>query len=153
MLRKKHKNLRSDQDGAVLVEGVLVLPVLVLFTMGLLEFGSLMWQRQQLQVGVRDAARYWSRCREILSCDIGTAREIAFYGYPGGASQTRVPGWDDASELSISPDLLSLPTTPDIDTTIVLEGSVNYQGTPFFSAVFSDSIQIRYWATMRYYGW
>ena len=153
MLFRRNRSLAKDQDGAVLVEGLIALPVLVLFTMGLLEFGSLMWQRQQLQVGVRDAARYWSKCREFLSCDINTAREIAFYGYPGGASQTRVPGWDDASELTISPDLASLPEVPDLDDVVILEASVRYQGTPFFNAVFSDDVQISYWATMRYYGW
>ncbi|MBT8458711.1 MAG: pilus assembly protein, partial [Boseongicola sp.] len=57
------RKIAKEQDGVVLVEALLALPILSLITFGILEFGNVMWQRQQLQVGVRDAARYWTRCR------------------------------------------------------------------------------------------
>lgn len=145
-------NLIQDRRGTVLIESLLVLPLLMLITFGVFEYGNLMWQRQQLQVGVRDAARYWSRCRPTFNpCSQTIARNLAFYGDPGGGGSTRVPGWDDSSELTIN--LASPPLSPDETSVIIVEGKVAYQGSPLFAAVFSESLTLRYWHTERYIGW
>ena len=156
MWRRLRRRFWAEEDGAVLVETLIAMPVLTLLTFGILEFGNLMWQRQQLQIGVRDAARYWSKCRSSATfdtCDIDIARNIAFFGHPDGSGSLRVPEWDDPSELTILPSEDDLWTSPDLDNFVVVEGRVAYQGSPVFNAVFSDSIEIGYWATMRHYGW
>lgn len=155
---RRQNRLARDQEGAVLVETLIAMPVLLILTFGILEFGNLMWQRQQLQIGVRDAARYWSRCRSDFgpsassSCSAQTARLIAFTGHPDGGN-VRVPGWDETDELTLQPDFADLTGVPDFDDIVIVEGTVTYQGSPVFSALFRDSIEISYWATMRYYGW
>lgn len=152
MLSRTARKLRQDQDGVILVETLLAVPLLTLLTFGILEYGNMMWQRQQLQVGVRDAARYWSRCRPSFhNCSADTARNIAFYGNPAGSGSPRVPGWDATSELTISPETPS--TTPGAGDIVVVRGTVIYQGSPVFNAVLDAPVPIGYWTTMRYFGW
>lgn len=152
MLSQPGKNLLRDQNGVVLVETLLAVPLLTLLTFGILEYGNMMWQRQQLQVGVRDAARYWSRCRPSFhDCSAETARNIAFYGNPAGTGNPRVPGWDAAADLTISPS--SPTTTPSASDIVIVSGAVTYQGSPVFNAVLDDPVTIGYWTTMRYLGW
>lgn len=152
MWSRSARNISHDESGVVLVEALLVLPLLSLLTFGILEFGNMLWQRQQLQVGVRDAARYWSRCRPSFhNCSPEIARNIAFYGNPAGAGNPRVPGWDADSELEITPG--SPSTTPSASDIVMVRGTVTYQGSPLFDAVLSEPVSIGYWTTMRYLGW
>ena len=148
----------KNESGAVLVETIIVVPVLTILTFGILEFGNMMWQRQQLQVGVRDAARYWSRCKGNTnfagsSCTEARARNIAFYGNPSGTGPLRVPGWDTAAELVIQPAEADLPAEPGATDIVTVQGSFTYQGSPVYDAVFGSDNQIGYFVTMRYQGW
>ncbi|MFB2608471.1 TadE/TadG family type IV pilus assembly protein, partial [Rhizobium phaseoli] len=49
------------EEGAVLAEALLAIPFVTLFAAGILEFGSIFWQRMQIDAGLRDAGRYLSR--------------------------------------------------------------------------------------------
>lgn len=156
------RRFAKNEDGVVLIETLLASPVLLILTFGILEFGNLMWQRQQLQVGVRDAARYWARCRPnqtlpgggtatYMSCSQQIARNIAFYGNPNGTGPLRVPGWDNASEITILP--LVPDTTPDDTDLVTVTGRFAYDSSPVFGAMFSNVIFIEYWTQTRYLGW
>jgi len=148
------KGLARDEDGTVLIETLIAMPVLMIMTFGILEFGNMMWQRQQLQIGVRDAARYWSKCRPTFhSCTLANAQNIAFYGDPRGAANSalRVPGWDDSSELTITP--ASPPTEPDENDLVIVSAKFVYQGTPVYDAIFGGTTEIGYNYTTRYFGW
>ncbi|MDA7427615.1 pilus assembly protein [Primorskyibacter aestuariivivens] len=159
----RQPNIAKDESGAVLVETLIAIPVLTIATFGLLEFGNMLWQREQLQVGVRDAARYLSRCRQWASgtiqpntCDRDVAERIAFFGDPRiGQGSLRVPGWDETSELVILPTTLftSAPTVPTAGDTIVVYGEVTYQGSPVFNAVLSAAPKMGYTYEVRYQGW
>ncbi|MBD3666210.1 TadE/TadG family type IV pilus assembly protein [Sulfitobacter aestuariivivens] len=156
-MRALIKKFVGEERGVVLVETLLAVPVLTIFAVGILEFGNMMWQRQQLQAGVKDAARYWARCRPtdgagnaFMSCDIATARLIAFTGNPGGGAP-RVPGWDEASELSITPT--TLPSTPDENDIITVRGTVVYNSGPLLPLVFPQQFTIGYYYQTRYLGW
>lgn len=50
--------LWRDRQGASLLEFTVVLPFLLAFGLGVLEFGNLLYQYHQVTTGVRDAARY-----------------------------------------------------------------------------------------------
>ncbi|MEN8834220.1 MAG: TadE family protein [Pacificibacter sp.] len=143
--------LIDDRRGAVLVEALLVLPILTILTFGILEMGQLMWQRQQLQVGVRDAARYWSRCRTSVAMCNDRARNIAFYGTPETGTALRVPGWNTELQLTISPN--TLPNPPQRSDIVRVHGEVQYLGSPMFDAIFDSGITIQYSYTTRYIGW
>lgn len=151
---------KGDERGVILIETLLVLPVLLITCFGILEFSNVMWQREQLQIGVRDAARYWSRCTAnlpggayVATCNEVTARNIALYGNPAGTGQLRVPGWDAASEIVFTPSHGSLPTTPTAGDLVTVAGAVQYTGTPVTGFVFSNVITLRSTHSERYIGW
>ncbi|MCA0997990.1 TadE/TadG family type IV pilus assembly protein [Alloyangia pacifica] len=154
----------KDERGTVLVEALMVFPVLMFLSFGLLEFSNVLWERQQMQMGLRDAARYWSRCRSDINgaemfCSETVARNIAFYGNPAGSGRLRVPGWDAADEISFDPAKASLPTNaslpgdPSLMPRVTVSGTVTYFGSPMFSALLDDSITISHTVEMRYIGW
>lgn len=152
MMKRGRNGLFRDQQGAILVEALVVLPFMIVLVFVILEFGNMLWQRLQVQTGVREAARYWSRCPDdFSSCSETIARNIAFYGHPLGSSggTLRMPGWDDASELTMSPDKASLPAIPT-DADIVSATGV----VPFHGWFLNDrGITINVTVEMRYIGW
>lgn len=145
---------KTSEQGAILVEALIAIPVITIFAVGLLEFGVMFWERQQMQAGVRDATRYWSRCSAASAtagtCTIDKARNIAFYGNPAGTGGLRVPNWYRAADLDIQ------PTTPPAtvgNTAVVSQGRLLYSGSPLFSLLDINAITIRYTYSMRYLGW
>lgn len=156
MLARRYENFSTDQKGVVLVEALIALPILIILTVGILEFGNMMWQRQQLQAGVRDAARYWSRCRPLsdgssfMDCSLANARNIAVFGNPDGIGVERVPGWTTGSVI-ILPATPS--TTPSLSDLVTVSSVTGYQGSPLFGAILSGSISIGHQAQLRYVGW
>lgn len=158
MSERGSRNFIADERGAVIVEALIAFPMLIVMTFGILEFGNMMWERQQLQTGVRDAARYWSRCRPSTTsyastCDEATARNIAFYGNPAGTGNLRVPGWNDASQITFSPSKAGLWSYPTADNVVRVTGTATYKGSPAFSAILSSAVTISYSAEMRAIGW
>ena len=144
----------KDDDGTILVEALIVIPVVTIFAAGILEFGNVFWQRHLLEVGVRDAARYWSRCNpSFSSCSLATARNIALYGNPMGTGNLRVPNWrpEDANAISILP--LVPVANPSRIHTVVVKGTMPYAPSPVFGFLEIDSIAISYSHEERYYGW
>jgi len=150
------------ETGSILVETVVVLPVLTILSIGVLEFGNVLWQRHQLQTGVRDAARYWSRCPNFTTdavCE-QIAENIAFFGRPDGdrsLHDLRVPGWYQApgganDHLTIDP--ATRPAEPDLDDVFRVTGAVDYQGSPVIGALgLSGAIKIQYYFEGRYLEW
>lgn len=158
MFCRFQKRFRSDESGGVLAEGLIVFPVMVLFAFGMLEVGSVLWHREQVQTGVRDAARYWSRCRQsagafATGCSEEIARNIAFYGTPAptiGTTTLRVPGWDGdpVSELTITPTKADLPESPGTSDTVQVTGYLAYNGF-----LYLHGKPITYRAEMGLVGW
>lgn len=142
----------KDDDGTILAEALLVIPVITIFAVGILEFGNVFWQRHLLEVGVRDAARYWSRCKPTFSpCTLQTARNIALYGNPQGTGSLRVPNWVGEDAVTILP---SVPViNPSSADTVVVTGTMPYAPSPVFGFLQIGSISISYTHQERYYGW
>lgn len=164
MSGRRRSDFRSDERGTVLAEALLVFPILTILSFGLLEFGNVLWEREQLQIGLRDAARYWSRCRADIggtatTCSEEIARNIAFHGNPAGTGPLRVPGWDDPAEITFEPAKASLPANASLPADpadmekVVVSGSVTYQGSPAFSIVLADAVTISHRVEMRFIGW
>ena len=148
-----------DRSGVVLIEALVVFPILILLTVGILEFGNVMWQRQQLQAGIRDAARYWSRCdlSATSNCSQTIAKNIALYANPNPPDNAvpRVMGWTDPTSITIEVQNF---TTPDLTMSgprrrVVVTGTARYSGSPligFMPATVGDMI---YSHEERYIGW
>ena len=140
------------EEGAVLAEALLAIPLVTLFAAGILEFGSIFWQRMQIDAGLRDAGRYLSRCRPLSgtyvpTCSQATAKTIAFYGTqtPAADAEPRVPDWKDPSDITI--------TAPDADGNITLSTAHLYKSSPVFSFLGIDAITISSSHEERYIGW
>lgn len=151
-LRQFLRKFAVSTEGVVLTEALLVIPVVTILAIGILEFGSLFWQRQQMETGVRDAARYWSRCRpDFGPCSIATARNLAFYGSPGGGGALRVPNWYQEADLTIEP--ATPPVNPGPTDLVVVTGTLDYQGSPLSALLGLNLITVSYVNEQRYQGW
>jgi Flp pilus assembly protein TadG len=160
MASRRRQNFPKDESGSVLTEALLLLPILTIFSIGVLEFGNVLWQRHQLQTGVRDAARYWSRCHPVQTatipafdswCRVEIAQNIAFYGNPEGSGPPRVPGWTDPADLTIAP--VPQPDHPTATDLVTVTGTLEYHGSPLFGALDIPILEIQYTYTERYLGW
>lgn len=89
----------ADRRGAALVEMTVLLPFLLVLCAGVFEFGSLFYQKMLVETGVRDAARYLSRCT-LAECSEAKAINIAVYGDPAGGT-ARVTGWN-VGDISVT---------------------------------------------------
>lgn len=152
------RGFASDRDGSVLVETLIAVPVVTALTVGVLEFGNIFWQRQLVQTGVRDAARYWSRCRPDTpqfraTCSADIARNIAFRATPDGSGPLRVPNWYRDADLVIEPAQDALPGAPGPDDLVVVTGRLIYASSPMFGLLGLEPITFTYTHTERYIGW
>ena len=136
-----------------------MVPIVTIFALGIAEFGSVLWKRHQLQAGVRDAARYWTRCTPVASvssCTIDKARLVAFYGKTNpvtrscSSTELRVSGWCLDSQLVINPTTPS--RTPEASDVVTVTGTMTYHGSPVFRLV-SRPIEFSYSVEARYIGW
>ncbi len=65
------RRFRKADDGAILVEFALVMPLMMLLFAVMFESGRLMWTYQMVNAGVRDAGRYLARTAPIDICLTG----------------------------------------------------------------------------------
>lgn len=154
MLRK----FAFAREGSVLVETMIAVPVVTILTVGVLEFGNIFWQRQLVQTGVRDAARYWSRCRDSTVqfpavCNVDIARNIAFYGNPAGTGTLRVPNWHRPEDLVITPAQGDFPSPPGPADLVTVTGRLLYANSPMFGLLDLEPITLSYTHSERYMGW
>ncbi len=145
------KDLLRDQCGAVLAEALIVVPFVTLFSVGILEFGNMFWQKEQIETGLRDAARYLARCQTdatfAAACNANAARNIAFYGTPApsGGNGLRVSGW--------GPDAGDITFTEPVAGVIRASTSHIYVNSPLFGWLDLEAITIEAYHEQRYIGW
>lgn len=92
----------QDRDGAALVEGALLLPLLCVVMFGIYEFSWLFYQQHVISIGLRDAARYLARtpdpCNRAspdwIAAEEGAKKLAATGSLDGGPA--RVRGWSSA---------------------------------------------------------
>jgi Flp pilus assembly protein TadG len=91
------RKLIGEETGVAAVEAALVVPVLVLFGFGVLEFSNGFFDHQQVTTGVRDAARYLARVSDPTDATSqGYAKNLAVSGAIAGG-KARVAGWTVAN--------------------------------------------------------
>ncbi len=150
---------RTSERGAILVEAFLIIPVIALFAVAVLEFGYIFWERQQMQAGVRDAARYWSRCSLLAfnagRCTPDKARRIAVTYYDPAADVTyaRLNGWNASTAASVVITPTTPPTTPTSDSIVTVTGTVQHDNSPLFVLLRFQPVTITYQYSLRYVGW
>lgn len=100
-------SLGHDTNGATLLELTILLPVLVVLSLGVNEFGRALHHNHIVNKSVRDAARYLSRVPVVCpggtidAADITLARNLALTGYPSGGSPL-ISYWTDPATVAVA---------------------------------------------------
>lgn len=159
MIRRKNtllKRLHCETQGAVLAETIAVIPLVTLVSVGILEFGNILWQKEQIETGLRDAARYLARCQpdsELSGfdsdCTEVLARRIAYYGTSSASVTTlRVTGWTPAR----SAIAFEYPMRNG-HKVVVARTSHVYSASPLFGWLDLSAVTIQAYHEQRYVGW
>lgn len=110
MLRNSAKSvarLGRETNGATLLELTILLPVLVVLSLGVNEFGRALHHNHIVNKSVRDAARYLSRVPVLCpggtidAADVALARNLALTGYPSGGSPL-ISYWTNPTTVAVS---------------------------------------------------
>ena len=149
-IRKAAADFFAEQGGVAMTEAIVVVPFLTLFAVGVLEFGALFWQREQIETGLRDAARYMTRCRHDTAVCEATARNLAYYGSSANTGVLRVPSWNAAnSPIDIPPPV----TTLGGQQIITVSTTHDLTNSPHFGLFGTDEISISARHNQRVIGW
>jgi hypothetical protein len=140
------RRFRSEESGTALVETLITLPIFIIFMAGILEFGALLYTKQQVETGLRDASRYLARCPTdpVYGCSANIAINIALNGSPAGGTP-RVQDWT-AGDITITP-------AAGLGTPVRVSTDFNYQGSPIIGFLGITSIRITAFHEDRYIGW
>lgn len=122
--------MKRRQQGVALVEFALVLPILLMMTCIVTEFGRAYYQYNTITKSVREAARYLSV--RAPGVDIDKAKNIVVYGNPSGTGTPLVPGLS-ISNVSI-PDWGTAGSYPTFNTVSVVV--TNYTFVPMVTNAF-----------------
>ena len=112
MLLQKTRSIWRSNGGSALIETALILPVLIIFIFGVLEFSWLICQQHMISTGISDAARYIARSTTPNDPMIKqNAKYLATTGAVDG-TVLRVRGWK-ADDVDISYSFISNPAGND----------------------------------------
>lgn len=92
--RARAAQLLANRSGAIAAEFALVVPILLLLTFSIIEFGRVMWTRNVLQSAVEDAAR----CSALKRPECDSLAELKDYAVSRSAG---LPVAVEAFELEI----------------------------------------------------
>ena len=141
------RKFAASESGVVMTEAILAVPFITLLSVGVLEFGAVLWEREQIQTGLRDAARYMARCRLATGCDT-VARNLAYHATVDGTGSLRVSGWDaGTSNIVFTYPALGAETGVTATTTHQLITS------PLFGFLGIDALTVTLAHTQRKVGW
>src|SRR5215469_11077659 len=101
-MQERLSRFSRDQDGSALLEGAVIVPVLLIFVLGVYEFSWFFYQQHVVSTGLRDAARYLARISTTCAAPtpgwtiaVANAERLATTGSLAGGAP-RVKGWTDA---------------------------------------------------------
>jgi Flp pilus assembly protein TadG len=159
-LRRCVRRLLGDEAGVAVVEAAVAVPFLTVLSFGIIEFGSIFYNFQLVQTGLRDAGRYLSRVPDLAAAE-GDARRLATTGSILPDQPARVKWWS-AGQVQISYRSVANPrdaTTGlrnfragDTVTVVDVSTSVAYPGLGFLSSLGLGSITITAKHEERYIG-
>ena len=133
--------MKNKQIGVALVEFALVLPLLLLLTFIVTEYGRALYQYNILTKSVRDAARYLSTQSPGDTTKYSIARNLVVYGNPAGSGTPLAIGLTTAQVPD--PVWQLAGTSPVINTVTVTIGygpsgtaAQQYTFRPLLASVF-----------------
>lgn len=132
--------MKHKQNGVALVEFALVLPLMLILTFIVTEYGRALYQYNVLTKSVRDAARYLSTQNPGDTTKYSVAKNLAVYGNPAGTGTPLAIG---LTTTQVPDPVWQLQgASPVINTVTVQIGiaggttAQKYTFTPLFASVF-----------------
>jgi hypothetical protein len=157
---RKFLRLRHDDKGAAAIEAALTFPFIVLLGSGLFEFGSVFYNYEMIQTGVRDAARYLARVGDLPSSETA-ARNLAVRGTVNASAPLRVSWWQ-AADVQIIYRTTPNPIDPNTGlrlyrgndplTVIRVSTDLDYNGIGLLNAVGLGPVRVTAAHEERYVG-
>ena len=138
----------ADEEGIAMTEAIIAVPLLTLIAAATLEFGAVFWQREQIETGLRDAARYMARCRHVAATCQQTARNLAYYGSSTATTALRVPNWKAANSA-----ITFAETTTAGRVYVTATTTHNILHSPIFGVLGIDQITVTSNHNQRKIGW
>jgi Flp pilus assembly protein TadG len=130
LTRRKTSRRRWD-EGAAAVEAALVLPVLFLLILGIIEFGTALWQWNTMLLAVEQAGRYVmvnynnsTNCPDLVACAENQMQAVL-----SGASVCPTPMTPTSGQMCVN-----AATTPGSPSTMTLSAAYNFNPVAFFQA-------------------
>lgn len=150
IVRKHHwlAEFLCDESGVAMTEAIIVVPFLTLLAVAVLEFGSVFWQREQIQTGLRDATRYMARCNHTPAECETWARNLAYYGNWAGTGSLRAPGWNAAN----APITFTKAASGGQDNVTATSRHLVIE-SPLFGFLGMNEIEVRATHSQRVIGW
>jgi hypothetical protein len=162
--------LRSDEDGAALLELTVIMPFLIVLGLGIFEFSNMLYQYHLITGGVRDAGRFAAglpkpgvidpsdeTCTEADpgSTPIGCAKRLAIFGQIVAEGGVKRVEWWDVGDITV--DYVALdPPDPDLrggnPFKVVVFTEVVYDDIGFLAALGLGPIPIATSHEERHYG-
>jgi len=150
----------ADERGVAAVEAALAFPFLLALMAGLFECGSVFYNFELMQTGVRDAGRYLSRVPDLGAAE-ENAKRLAVTGSIASGQAARVDWWTPG-QIQISyrtiENLRDATTglrnyrAGDTLTIVRVSTSVPYEGMGLLAAIGLGPIQINAAHEERYVG-
>ena len=157
---RKLLRLKHDDKGAAAIEAALTFPFLVLLASGLFEFGSLFYNYEMIQTGVRDAARYLARVGNLPASE-AAARNLAVRGTVDASAPLRVSWWNGA-DVQIIYKTTPNPVDPDTGlrlyrgsdplTVVRVSTDLDYNALGLFNALGLGPVRVTAAHEERYVG-
>lgn len=98
------------EGGAAAIEAAVAIPFLILLGAGVFEYGNVMYNQDLIQNGVRDAARYLTRVRDVTQAEQAMARQIALSSMANASGAAA--SWWRADQISITVETTPNPMDP-----------------------------------------
>jgi len=144
------RRARADESGVAAIEAAAVMPFMVVMAAGVIEYGSMMYQFDLVQTGVRDAARFLARVPAPEAAE-AEARRIATTGSLDPSQPLRVKGWT-GDKITFAYETTANPRDPvtgqrqyrggDTITVIRVSTAFSYQGIGLLQALGFTSVPI-----------
>ena len=123
-------NMKNSQKGVALIEFALVLPLLLLLSLIVTEYGRALYQYNTLTKSVRDAVRYLSS--KDPGTGIAQAKNLVVYGNPMGTGTPLALGLTAAH---VPDPVWQLTGASPVINTVTIR-ITNYTFVPLFASVF-----------------
>ncbi|WP_409432905.1 TadE/TadG family type IV pilus assembly protein [Litorimonas sp. RW-G-Af-16] len=146
---KSLRTYRKDERGAVAVEAVFIVPLLIALGLGAVDSSLLILNNHRMETGLTAAGNYLARTGSPQALET-RAKRLAVTGQLDSGHPARITGWS-ASDVTINYRQIANPQVngqrqyrgSDVVQIIELSSEHTYQGIGVLKSIFGGSIKLK----------